>query len=94
MTQQIIIGCPGQWNDQDDIIRSIALANTSKDGPEYLAAGNIFFNAKTKQLRSPSTTSPTGVSSRMGPSSEVSLAACSGVRPSPKNDGNSISTAA
>jgi len=49
VTQQLIIGCPGQWKDQDDIIRSIALANTSNDAPEYLAAGNIFFNAKTKQ---------------------------------------------
>jgi uncharacterized protein YegJ (DUF2314 family) len=49
MTQQIIVGCPGQWKDRDDIIRSIALANKSTDAPEYLAAGRIISNMKSGQ---------------------------------------------
>ncbi|QDU54670.1 DUF2314 domain-containing protein [Aeoliella mucimassa] len=46
---QLIIGIPGSWKDQSDIITAVAEANTDKQSPRFLAIGGLIMDMHTNQ---------------------------------------------
>src|SRR5262245_13716380 len=49
MTDKIIVGIPGTWRDQSDLITAVIKANKDQANPRYLALGPLFTDLNTKE---------------------------------------------
>lgn len=45
---QLVIGIPGPWKDQSDVIRAVVKANSSPESPQFVAMGGLIMDMRTK----------------------------------------------